>query len=404
MGIDIPAFLRFLAEHRVTEALAKIREQNPLSGTCGRLCTAPCETSCVSNEQDAPLGIRALERYATDFGKPKFAMRKPQVRAGKKIAVIGSGPAGLTAAGILAQKGYRVTIFEAFEEPGGMLRSSVPSFRLPLKILNEEIKEIQLLGVEIKTNCYAGKTITFSDLTTQGFEAILLATGAGVPQLLDLPGANFGGVYYAEEFLMRVNLSQARESGKTRDNDFRLGAKVVVLGAGYMALDCARAAVRLGKQVTWVSTQSPEDKKVIREESVYAEEEGIQIESLARPLAILNNERYFVRAIKCVRLDYADVNTRGQWELIPVPDSEFTLEADSLIIAMGQEPNSLIRRDVQQLKVNDDGTIWVNPDDSMTSMHGVFACGNVVTKSTPMIEAMASGKAAAENIDWYFKK
>lgn len=403
LGVDIPAFLQPLSDNHVPQALAKIREHNPLPAICGRICTAPCAISGVRDEQDSPLGIRALERYASDFGKPKFAVRRAVVRTGKKVAVIGAGPAGLSAAAGLAQKGYRVTVFEAFDRPGGVLRYGIPAFRLPPKILEDEIQEIKLLGVEIKTNCYAGKTMNLTDLSTQGFEAILLALGAGVPRLQDLSGANLGGVYYGEEFLLRVNLAP-RQRFSPANLNFPLGAKIVVVGSEYMAMDCARAAARLGKQVTWVSPQASDDKKILHEESVYAQQEGVHIEALAQPLEIVGNERHFVRAVKCVRLDYADTLATGQWELIPVPDSEFVVEADSVIIAMGHEPNSLIRRDVPQLKVNDDGTIWINQDDSMTSMRGVFACGNVVTEAGPVVEAMASGKKAADDIDNYLKK
>ena len=376
-----------------------------MPSVCGRVCTAPCEISSVRDEVGAqnfvPLpGIRALERFAADFGKPKFAPRKAQIRAGKKAAVVGSGPAGLSAAVSLAQKGYRVTVFESFDQPGGVLRYGIPSFRLPRKVLDEEIQEIKLLGVEFKTNCYAGKSINLTDLSTQGFEVILLATGAGVPRLQDFPGVNLGGVYYGEEFLLR--LDQARRQ-REKDTDFRLGSRVVVLGSQYLALDCARAALRLGKQVTWVSPEALEDKKVIPEESVYAAQEGVHIEALVKPLEIVGNEQHFARAVKCVRLDYADTRATGHWELTPVPNSDFVLEADSVIVAMGHAPNSLIKRDVAQLKVNDDGTIWTDPGDSTTSLRGVFACGSVVTNAAAVVEAMASGKKAAEHIDTYLR-
>ncbi len=392
------------------QALAKIHEHNPLPAICGRICTAPCETAGVRDQENAFLSIRALERYAADFGKPRFAIKKTVARTGKKVAIIGSGPAGLSAAADLAQGGYRVTVFEALDHPGGILHYGIPAFRLPPKILDEAIQEIKLLGVEIKTSCYAGKTFALTDLFIQGFEAILLATGAGIPQLQDIDGANLGGVYYGEELLMRVNLagrvgpvSRDRQSSLFfQDNNFQLGNRVVVLGSSFMALDCARAAVRLDKQVTWVSPQPSDDKKNLPEEIAYAEKEGVCIEALARPLAIMGNDQHCVRAIQCVRLDYADEHAQGEWELIPVPDSGFTIEADSVIIAMGQEPNSLIRRDTPQLKINKNGTIWINPGNSMTSLAGVFACGSVVIHASPLVEAIALGKKAAIDIEKYF--
>lgn len=407
--MDIPAFVRLLRDGNSAGALKKIQEQNYLPGICGRLCSAPCEVVSGISEEEPPAGIRALERFASDSGRPKFEWKRPAVRAGKKIAVVGSGPAGLTAAAGLAAKGYGVSVLEAFDQPGGVLRYGIPSFRLPAAVLQEEVGTVRSAGVEFRANCYVGKTVGLDELQREGFEAVLLATGAGVPRFQDLPGANLGGVYYAEEFLLRVNFAGRghRLSLKTQDANFPLGFplgnKVVVLGSEYMALDCARIAVRLGKHVSWVSPEAPEDKRVLREESGYAREEGVQIEALARPLEVQGNERQFVRAVRCLRLDYADTRATGQWELTPVPDSEFVLDADSVIIAMGHAPNSLVARDIDGLKVNDDGTLWVDPHNGMTSLKGVFACGNVVTGAGPVVEAMASGKKAAGHIDNYFK-
>jgi glutamate synthase (NADPH/NADH) small chain len=328
----------------------------------------------------------------------------------------------LTAAAQLAGKGYRVTVFESSDEPGGALRYGIPAFRLPRKVLDDEISELRTAGVEIKTNCYVGRTIPLEDLLglgppaggraclpdgRQGFGAILLATGGGIPQLSNIPGMNLGGVYYAEEFLMRINLEGENFIHRQR-HSFPLGAKIAVIGCGNTALDCARLAVRLGpapggasREVTLLPPQPLNDKRAFQQECSYGREEGISFESPVKPLEILGDERLFVSGVKCARLDYADLHAEGRWELTPVPDSEYVLDADTVIMAMGHGPNTLFSRG--DLRLNDGGGLWINEESGMTSREGVFACGNVI-KGGCVVEAMASGKKAAGDIDRYLTR
>ena len=440
LGIDIPGFIRLIREGDTNSALELIKRQNPFPAVCGRVCGAPCESSCVltSSESDSikvegPTGIRALERYAADFGKSNPAKKK-QPPTGKKAAIVGSGPSGLTAAAVLARGGYRLSVFELLDKPGGVLRYGIPGFRLPRKVLDSEINEIKSLGVDIITNCYASKTVTFEDLWKEGFKAVLIATGAGIPKFLDIPGTNLGGVYYGEEFLMRVNslgknaafllsfpfpTSNLPPASKNSKGDLKLcllrgssitqsihcpfGTKVVVIGSGNMALDCARAAVRLGAEVTLLSSQPTDDRLTVRKESEYAQEEGVHSEVMVKVTGVLGGPNNFVSGVKCLRLDYADIQGKGQWELASVPDSEFTLEADTVILVNGHTPNTLINRGGSRLRLNDDGTIWVDAQNSMTSLEGVFAAGNVATNSGGLVQAMASGKKTAERMDQYLK-
>lgn len=431
LGVDIPGFIRCLREANVGAALDKIREANCFPLICGRICPAPCEGSRdLGHQEETFEGIRSLERYAADFGGLPFAARgrkAPVAREGKRVAIIGSGAAGLTAAAHLAGKGYGVTVFESSDRPGGVLRYGIPAFRLPRKVLDDEISGIVTAGVEIKTHCYIGRTIPFEDLwghglpagqaglplprgtaaeSGQGFSAVLLATGGGIPQLADIPGAHLGGVYYAEEFLMRVNLEGGNFSRRQRPC-FPLGNRIAVIGSGNTALDCARLAVRLvlapggaSREVTILPLRPLSDQRAFQQECAYGREEGVCVESPVKPVEILGDGRHFVSGVKCVRLDYADLHAQGRWELTPVPDSEFVLEADTVIMAMGHGPNTLFGRG--DMRLNDGGGLWIDEGNSMTSREGVFACGNVI-KGGSVVEAMASGKKAAGDIDQYLR-
>ena len=372
-----------------------IKEHNFLPSICGRICSAPCEAACVLNEEKAPIGIRALERYASEFGRSKAA--KESLSKGKKVAIVGSGPSGLAAAEGLVRKKFQVTIFESLDKPGGILRYGIPEFRIPKKILDQELDELKGLGVEIKTNFFIGRTLTLDELKQQGYAATLLAMGAGVPKLMDIPGTHLGGVYYGEELLMRVNLIKSNLFSKYSLN-FGLGRKVVVIGSGNTALDCARSAVRFGREAMVIFRRTEEEMRVHHEERKLASQEGIRFEPLVKPVEILGDQKHLVNGLKCVRMDYADTETPGTWQLIPVPDSEFIIETDTIVIAVGHRPNTISGDIFPDLKLNQDGTICVDPATGMTSRPGVFACGNVVTNAGPVVEAIASGKKAAEYI------
>ena len=397
LGVDIPEFIRFIREGQISSAYKKIKEANCLPRICGRICSAPCEKVCIETSR---INIRALERFAADHSNSGFFKKSPQKQRGDKIAVIGAGPSGLAAANFLAQKKYQVTVFEAFDKAGGVLRYGVPEFRIPKKSLDYDIDEIKSLGIEMKYNCFVGKTITLEEILGDGFSAVLLATGAGIPKFIDLPGANLAGVYYGEEFLMRVNLTRKNFFSRTSP-PFYLGRHVAVIGSGNTALDCARAAVRFGRKVTLLFRRTEEEMRVKEMERIFAREEGIQFEPLVRPVEILPDENNFVGKLKCVQMDYADMSMNGEWELTEVPDSGFELDVDTVIIAVGHKPNSVLCRSIAGLKLNSDGTIQLDQHTGMTSVPGLFAAGNVVTNAGPLIQSMALGKQAADDIDHY---
>ncbi len=398
--MDIPGFVRFIREGQLQSAYKLITEENCLPSVCGRICSAPCENVCIESNR---ISVRALERFAADSYRSPFLRRPPMKQRGKKIAIIGSGPSGLAAAHSLAQKKYQVTIFEAFDKPGGVLRYGVPEFRVPKKMLDNDISQINNLGVQIKTHCFVGQTITVDELFEDGFAAILIATGAGTPKFMDLPGANIAGVYYGEEFLMRVNLTRANIFARYNPS-FILGDHVAVIGSGNTALDCARAAVRFGREVSLVFRRTEEEMRVKEIERILGKEEGVHFEPLIRPVEILPDQNNFVGGLKCVRMDYADMDSTGKWELIEVPDSVFEMNVDTVIIAVGHKPNSLLTHNISGLKLNKSGTIKIDEDDGTTSVEGIFASGNVVTNAGPLLHAMVSGKHAADDIDRYLKK
>lgn len=341
-----------------------------------------------------------MERYASDNGRQRSHRKENITRRGMKVAIVGSGPTGLSAAAVLALKGYQIRIFESMDQPGGILRYGIPEFRIPNKILENEIEEIKALGVEIETNCLIGNTKSIDELKNEGYVSILLAMGAGVPKFMELPGSNLGGVYYGEEFLMRINQKRS-SSSEIASSQFPAGKNVVVIGSGNTALDCARVAVRLQKKVSLVFRRTLDEMHVRDEEKRLGMDEGINFEPLVKPIEILSTQDHFVSGVKCVRIDYADVESDGNWSLIPVPDSEFIIAADTVIIAIGHKPNSLIGKKHRNIRLNENETIKINEMTRMTNAKGIFAAGNVVSNAGPVVDAIASGKMAAEQIHKY---
>lgn len=400
LGINIPGFLRQLREGNVSAAYDVIKEQNCLPSVCGRICSAPCEKVCVLALEQNAVGIRALERFVADFGKTRPSRKN--VSNTRKIAVVGGGPSGLTAARELAKRSYAVTMFESFEGLGGVLRYGVPEFRLPKRVLEGDVNELIAAGIEVKRNFIVGKTLTIPELFNNGYTAVLLATGAGIPKFSEIKGANAGGVYYGEEFLMRINLIKTNIFNRHMP-DFILGEKIAVVGSGNTALDCARAARRLGLDVHLIFRRTEDEMRVRDEERVYGKEEGVNLHPMVRPMEILTGREGRVTGVKCIRMDYADPHNTGRWELIPVPKSDFTLDVDNVVIAIGHQPNSYIAMVDPRIRLNSDGTVWVDMKTGMTSVPGVFACGNVVSNSGPVINAIAAGKLIAEKIDGHCK-
>lgn len=397
-GVDFPAFIRILREGDVPGALRKIREENDLPGVSARVCPRPVTQSAALNER--LVDIRILQRFAADYGREGFLGRRPQKRTGKKIAVIGAGPTGLSAAAQLAKKGYQVTVFEAAPFPGGRMRHLIPAFRLPKEILDADIADIMLLGVELQTGVRVGSNLGIGELWEKGFCAALLACGTSAPAWIDLPGVDAGGVYYAEELLIPINILQPFFFMK--HPVLQIGGNVLVMGSTDKALDCARICLRLGKTVTMVFEEVEEDLNVDGRELLFAKEEGLILKPLTRCLSIEQDNGRF-RAMRCQTMDFAE-NAEGRWQIKPLPDSEFLLEADTLFLTGSQQVTPQACGFVPGLKRNSDGSVWADPETALTSCENVFAAGHLTAPGIDIDEAMAAGKAAAGRIDQYLKE
>ena len=399
--IDIPAFIKLIKVGKRKEALAKIKEKNNLPAVCGRVCPQEdqCELACVLNRKKIPINIGALERYASDSPErfcPPEAFPPPERFC---VAVVGSGPAGLTCAADLAKMGFAVSLFESLHAAGGVLVYGIPEFRLPKKIVESEIDYIKSLGVEIKTDVLIGRTYTIEDLFKQGFKAVFLGLGAGLPQFLGIPGENLGGVYSANEFLTRVNLMKAYAFPKYA-TPIALGKKVAVVGGGNVAMDCARVAKRLGSEVTLVYRRTEKEMPARVEEVANAQDEGIAFQVLTQPIKVLGDEKGLVKGLECIKMELGAPDASGRRRPVPLKDSNFTIVIDTLIVAIGQNPNPLLGKVTSGLKVNDDGTVAVDKN-FMTSLAGVFAGGDIITGADTVIRAMGAGKKAALAIARY---
>jgi len=411
--INIPAFIKLLREDKPREALLKIKEKNSLPAVCGRVCPQEdqCEAMCILNKKKVPVNIGALERYAADYGKQQIASHPAADGAGEsrttnhepriKIAVVGSGPAGLTAAGELAKIGYSVTLFESLHIPGGVLSYGIPEFRLPKKIVEEEVDYIKGLGVDVKTDCLIGRTLSLEDLFAQGYKAVFLGLGAGLPQFLGIPGENLDRVYSANEFLTRVNLMKAYRFPEFK-TPINIGKKTAVIGGGNVAFDSARCARRLGAEVTIVYRRTEAEMPARVEEIENAKEEGIKFQLLTRPIKLIGDDKGFVKGLECLRMSLGEPDASGRRRPVPEKDSNFVIDADTVIIAIGQTPNPLLAKAARGLKTNPNGTIAVD-GNYMTSIAGVFAGGDIVSGADTVIAAMGAGKKAALAINEYMK-
>ncbi len=406
VNVKIPEFITLIAEGKFEEACLKIKGTNSLPAICGRVCPqeTQCEQLCVRGKKGEPVAIGRLERFAADWYMANRQVPSEEIRKnGKKVAVIGSGPAGLTCAGDLAKMGYEVTIFEAFHTPGGVLMYGIPEFRLPKSLVQSEIDTVRKLGVEIMTNMVIGKSITVDELMEEGYEAVFIGSGAGLPSFMNIPGENLNGVYSANEFLTRINLMKAYLYPQT-DTPVKVGRNVAVVGGGNVAMDAARSAKRLGAENVYIVYRRSEAEMPARVEEVHhAKEEGIIFKLLTNPVRILGTEDGWVKGMECVEMELGEPDASGRRRPVAKKGSEHVLDVETVIIAIGQSPNPLIKSTTPGLDTHSWGGIIADEQTGSTSKAGVYAGGDAVTGAATVILAMGAGKKAAAAIDAYLK-
>ena len=405
VSVDIPEFIGHIAAGEFEEAAHSLAKHTALPAVCGRVCPQEiqCESTCVLGKKGEPVAIGKLERFAADWAREhNINVGKTKEKNGYKVAVIGSGPAGITCAGDLAKEGYDVTIFEALHESGGVLVYGIPEFRLPKEgVVKPEVENLKKLGVKIENNVIVGRTVTIDDLMEkEGFHAVFIGSGAGLPMFMGIPGENLNGVFSANEFLTRNNLMKAfRED---YDTPIKVGKKVAVIGGGNVAMDAARTSLRLGAEVYIVYRRTQEELPARVEEVHHAMEEGVKFEFLTSPVEIMGNENGWVESLKCQRMELGEADASGRRRPVPIEGSEFEFDVDTVIMALGTSPNPLIPATTEGLEVNKRKCI-VADEVGQTSKEGVFAGGDAVTGAATVILAMGAGKEAAKGIDAYIK-
>jgi glutamate synthase (NADPH/NADH) small chain len=402
--ISIPEFIKLLREGKYEEAAKKIKEKNSLPAVCGRVCPQEeqCQKVCILGKIGEPVSIGRLERWLADWERKKGNVKKPDdlPPTGKKVAVIGAGPAGLTAAADLAKLGHKAVIFEALHLPGGVLVYGIPEFRLPKSIVRAEADYVQSLGADLKLGYLIGRIHTIPELLKTGFDAVFIGTGAGLPAFLGVLGEHLGGIYSANEFLIRVNLMKAY-AFPFYDTPIRIGKHVVVIGGGNVAMDSARSALRLGaEEVCIVYRRSREEMPARKEEIENAEEEGILCKFLANPTRFIGDEKGWVKQMECICMELGPPDESGRRRPVPVKGSEFTMDVDTVVVAVGRTPNPIIQSTTEGLAVTKWGTI-VADENGKTSIEGVYAGGDIVTGEATVISAMGAGKKAARAIHEY---
>ncbi len=405
VNVKIPEFIQLIAQGKFLEANAKIKETSSLPAVCGRVCPqeTQCESKCVRGIKGEPVGIGRLERFAADYARTHASdevIEKPESN-GHKVAIVGAGPAGLTCAGDLARMGYDVTIFEVLHTAGGVLMYGIPEFRLPKAIVQKEIDSLKAMGVKIITNFVVGRTETIDDLFAEGYEAIFVGSGAGLPSFMRVPGENMNGVYSANEYLTRINLMKAYKEDS--DTPIFRAKNVAVVGGGNVAMDAARCAKRMGAENVYIVYRRGEAELPARKEEVHhAKEEGIEFHLLTAPVEVVGNEDFWVTGLKCQKMELGEPDASGRRRPVPIEGSEYILDTDAVIVAIGTSPNPLIRSTTPGLETNRRGCI-VADEVGATSKDGVFAGGDAVTGAATVILAMGAGKSAAVAMDEYIK-
>ncbi len=404
--IEIPAFIERIKKGDFSGAIVKLKEKNSLPGICGRVCPQElqCEAECVFARRGDPIAIGALERFAADYELKKGVTLPEKARStGKSVAVVGSGPAGLTAAGELAKLGHNVTIFEALHLPGGVLVYGIPEFRLPKSIVKAEVEYVSRLGAEVKTNVIIGRTLTIDDLFESGYDAVFIGTGAGSPWFMRIPGENLNGIYSANEFLTRCSLMKAYAFPEY-DTPVHAGKRAAVIGGGNAAMDAARTALRLGgEEVTIIYRRSREEMPARAEEVKNAEEEGIVLEFLANPIQYLGSKEGWVDRVECLRMELGPPDESGRRRPMPLKGSEYQMSIDLAVVAIGQGPNPLIAQTTSGLKVGEDERI-ITDHSGKTSRDKIWAAGDIASSEGTVIHAMGNAKKAASAIHGFLTK
>jgi len=402
--IDIPDFIKQIAEGKIDKAVEVLKSKTSLPAVCGRVCPYEnqCEGKCTLLKIGEPVAIGRLERFLADYERKK-EIKIPNIAksTGKKVAVVGAGPAGLTCAGDLAKMGHKVTVFEALHDPGGVLMYGIPEFRLPKEIVKAEVNYISKLGVDINYDVVVGKTITVDELMNE-FDAVFIGTGAGLPRWLRIPGENLDGVYSANEFLTRVNMMRAYDF-PNYDTPVKIGKIVATFGAGNVAMDCARTSLRLGAEKSYIIYRRSEKEMPARIEEIHhAEEEGVIFELLTNPVKFIGDEKGILKEVECLKMELGEPDESGRRRPVPIKDSNFKIKIDTALVAIGQSPNPLIPSNVKGLKIGKHGNIETD-QNGRTNIPGIFAGGDIATGAATVILAMGAGKKAARAIDQYIK-